>query len=354
MGSWLKKGIHELGDFFKDPMQTVKRYGPAIAVGAATGGNPWLTGAARTFGGKLAGEDTGDALRRGMMWGGGAYGVGKGINYLGQGSEAAAPSVSMDAVNPAEYSLMGSTPEMSNAYAASQATSPSYSLLPESEAALKLSPEVAGITGGSPNAYINRGSVNMPATSGYSLMEPAGAAMINPANYSMGISPITTTPSGGGISSLLKGGKSWALPATLLGSNLLSSYNQAQMMEDLAKSQEESYEDYLTAINPPEEVKEERFRGLKEGILKEAPAARRRSESRLAGRGIRGRGVTSPAVQKEGDIQDAINAAHLAIYGTYNVPSTPGPVNYAPGTANLMGSNIADLSTLLAMYGLTR
>jgi len=122
---------------------------------------------------------------------------------------------------------------------------------------------------------------------------------------------------------------------------------QKEMMKDLNKSQQRSYDKYLTTINPPADVQESRFNELKSGILERAPGARTGTANRLAARGIRGQGVGAPIAETDTDIQRAINDAYFKIYGQYNVPSQPGPANYSPSFWNLMGSNMGDVGSYL-------
>jgi hypothetical protein len=43
----------------------------------------------------------------------------------------------------------------------------------------------------------------------------------------------------------------------------------------------------------------------------------------------------------------AKNAAYNQIYGTYNVPSSPGPANYSPSGLNIAGSNATSTANYL-------
>jgi len=122
---------------------------------------------------------------------------------------------------------------------------------------------------------------------------------------------------------------------------------QKEMMKDLNKSQQRSYQDYLGTINPPAAVQESRFNELKSGILERAPGARTGTANRLAARGIRGQGVGAPIAETDEGIQRAINDAYNQVYGQYNVPSQPGPANYSPSFWNLMGSNMGDIGSYL-------
>jgi hypothetical protein len=56
-----------------------------------------------------------------------------------------------------------------------------------------------------------------------------------------------------------------------------------------------------------------------------------------------------------GDVSEASrlakNAAYNKIFGTYNVPGSPGPANYSPSAGNLAVGNAAQLTNyLLPLY----
>jgi len=121
------------------------------------------------------------------------------------------------------------------------------------------------------------------------------------------------------------------------------------MMKNLAGAQTESYNQYLSQLNPPEDVKQAQFRDLESQITKNVPTMRRRLSNELASRGVRGQGLASPTAGSEKQIQDLKNQAYFNVYGKYNVPQTPPPVPYTPGTGSLLGSNVANLGSLLAM-----
>jgi len=137
-----------------------------------------------------------------------------------------------------------------------------------------------------------------------------------------------------------EGALKYGLPvaATIYGAR-----QQAGMGEDLARAQEQSYQNYLQAINPPEPVQEARFNELRSQIVGAAPAAQRRLTDTMASRGIKRRGLVSPLTQQQLATQDAVNQAYRQIYGTYNVPSAPGPVAFTPSTTQLLGSQAGQL-----------
>lgn len=120
---------------------------------------------------------------------------------------------------------------------------------------------------------------------------------------------------------------------------------QQKMMKEHSKAQRKSYDKYLSTINPPAGVKEARFNELRRGILERAPGARRGTANRLAARGIRGQGPAAPIAETDEAIQRSINDAYSAIYGQYNVPSQPGPTDYAPSFWNLFGANVGDIGS---------
>ena len=148
--------------------------------------------------------------------------------------------------------------------------------------------------------------------------------------------------------------------AGLQAANLLSSGLQSSMMKGANDAQTKSYEDYLSAINPPAAVKDTQFAALAENARTQGNIAKKRVADTLAARGITGKGMAAPTGDFAQAEKDAINAAYNKIFGTYNVPSTPGPVNYAPSTGQLAGSNLAQmtaqgipLALLMSKYGVT-
>jgi len=132
-----------------------------------------------------------------------------------------------------------------------------------------------------------------------------------------------------------------------IGMQLYGMSEQKKMMKDLNKANQKSYDKYLTTINPSADVQASRFNELKSGILERAPGARTGTANRLAARGIRGQGAGAPVAETDDAIQRAINDAYFKIYGQYNVPSQPGPANYAPSFGNLVGSNAGDIGSYL-------
>ena len=129
--------------------------------------------------------------------------------------------------------------------------------------------------------------------------------------------------------------------AAIVGGSLM----QSNQMKDLAEKQAKSYKDYLSAINPPAEVKQTQFNQLKDQVMSQAPVARRRLEDSLASRGIRGAGAAAPMGSQESQIQKALNDAYFKIYGTYNVPGSPGPTSATPSAGSLLGMNAGQIGS---------
>lgn len=165
------------------------------------------------------------------------------------------------------------------------------------------------------------------------------------------LSPVEVDEGAGGPLSFL--GKNKTLPI-LAGSQLLNTFAQKDMFEGLNEAQGQSYADYLKSINPPDSVKQARFREAKSNISNTATTARRRLSDTLAARGIRGRGTASPNAGLERGVMKAENDAYNQIFGQYNVPGTPPPVNYTPGIASLLGKNVSDIGTLLFLQELAK
>jgi len=131
------------------------------------------------------------------------------------------------------------------------------------------------------------------------------------------------------------------MPLMYVGSNLAGAYTQSKMAKDAAKKAEKSYDKYLDTINPPKNVLDARYAEAKDYITGSAPTARRRLENRLASRGIRGRGATSPISDQEQAIQDQLNDAYFNVYTNYNVPSQTPPAVPTPSMGQMFGTNIA-------------
>ncbi len=121
--------------------------------------------------------------------------------------------------------------------------------------------------------------------------------------------------------------------------NALNSYNQASMTKGANQAQQQSWQDYLNAINPPETVKAQRYgAGLGE-VERTGTQTREKVASQMAARGVRGRGTAAPTGDVAEAERQAKNLLYNQIYGQYNVPSAPGPSNYAPSGGQLFGAN---------------
>lgn len=147
---------------------------------------------------------------------------------------------------------------------------------------------------------------------------------------------------------------------SILAANALSSVLQSGMMGDVNKAQQESYANYLNAINPPEAVKRARYGALAENARTMGTLTQKRIDESLAARGVRGKGRAAPT----GDVAEAtrksLNDAYNMIFGQYNVPGGPGPVNYAPSAGQLAGQSTAQMAAqgiplmlLMSKYGVT-
>ncbi len=125
----------------------------------------------------------------------------------------------------------------------------------------------------------------------------------------------------------------------LVALNALNSYNQASMMKGANTANQQSWQDYLNAINPPETVKAQRYgAGLGE-VERTGTQTREKVASQMAARGVRGRGTAAPTGDVAEAERQAKNLLYNQIYGQYNVPSAPGPSNYAPSGGQLFGAN---------------
>ena len=158
---------------------------------------------------------------------------------------------------------------------------------------------------------------------------------------------------GGGIGNTLKGAFDIAKPfLPIAASALLSGQGakaQQNMYENLAGAQQQSYQQYLQNLNPPEQVKQAQYQKAVNQILPTANLNSRKIYNELASRGVRGGGLASPTAGMERDVTKAKQNAYLDIYGRYNVPQVPPPVAYTPGTSNIIGSNAGDIGTTLLL-----
>lgn len=181
----------------------------------------------------------------------------------------------------------------------------------------------------------------------------AASGVIN-SDYAAGPmwSAIPSGGAGGGgtpLSSALDTVKPFIGPAATAGSMIYGANQQSKMGRGLANAQQQSYDQYLNAINPPEAVKQAMFNKVNSQILSSAPLQMRKISNELASRGVRGQGTASPIAGAQRGVTGAQRNAYLDIYGRYNVPNQPGPTNWAPTTGNLMGKNVGDIGTLMMM-----
>lgn len=144
----------------------------------------------------------------------------------------------------------------------------------------------------------------------------------------------------------------------MMGANILGSLGQSGMYGDINEAQQKSYQDYLGMINPPAEVKAARYGDLSSNVREQGDVAESSLMNKLASRGIRGKGLAAPS----GDLAEAerkmMQDAYNQVYGTYNVPSAPGPVDYSPDFLDLMMGNVGQaasqgipLALILSKYG---
>jgi hypothetical protein len=144
----------------------------------------------------------------------------------------------------------------------------------------------------------------------------------------------------------------------LMASNVISSMNQSNMMQGANEAQQQSYKEYLNALNPTEDVKSSRYNALASNVRSQSTAAQKKIDDALAARGVRGKGKAAPAGDVSEAEREALNQAYNQIYGTYNVPGSPGPTNYSPSGTNLAVGNTTQLASqalplmlLMSKYG---
>jgi len=135
--------------------------------------------------------------------------------------------------------------------------------------------------------------------------------------------------------------------------NVINSMNQANMAQGVNEAQQRSYNDYLSAINPPPSVRQSRYQESLGNIAATSKNARQNVLNTMAARGVRGRGMAAPT----GDLAEAErqsrNQAYNQAFGTWAAPGSPGPANYAPGAGNLAlggATNAANYLLPLLMY----
>ena len=314
---------------------------------------------------------------------GGLYGAAEGAGAVGAEPLAAtvgaaeAPAVSEAVALPSlsgggsgtapgitgATSLFPEAAPMTASQAALQTTNPDVSFILNDMAANAASNDAAIAAAGGVGAG-SGAMVASPASEGSSAFGPVQQAELNTAINSgeipagKGASPWDfITNSADSVGGYVKNNPI----KTMLGATALNSVLQSGMMKGVNEAQNKSYQDYINAINPPESVKSVRFNTLAENARTQGALAQKKIDESLAVRGVRGKGKVAPTGDVALSTKDAINAAFNQIYGTYNVPSTPGPVNYAPSAGQLAGTNVAQMTAqsiplmmLMQKYGVTQ
>ena len=149
------------------------------------------------------------------------------------------------------------------------------------------------------------------------------------------------------------GGGGWGALASIaapIAMNLFGAHQQSNIMKDARKKEDQRWDEYVNALNPPKDVLDTRFAEAKNFITSSAPTARRRLDNRLASRGIKGKGAVSPVTDHEGSIQNALNQAYFNTYGNYRAPNMPGPATPDVSTGQLAGINAAQMFNNLYPY----
>lgn len=198
---------------------------------------------------------------------------------------------------------------------------------------------IFGETGGAATAPTGVPGAALPTTADALV---SGGANIPPAGTSI-------------VDKIISGAKTVLPAASLVGSNVLGSGQQADMLGDLNQANLDAYNQYLGNINPPKDVLDTRFDAARTQIRGAASGARRRISDTLASRGIRGQGVAAPLAEFETDVVlPAESQAFNQIFGQFNVPSAPGPANFAPTGGQLAGTSLAQSANQLLPLILAR
>lgn len=210
------------------------------------------------------------------------------------------------------------------------------------------------------SSYSGMGNINgMPY--GGDIMGPPQAtgipisSTLSLPSYSGGSTNQAQPTSGGGgstLSSIMSTAKPFIAPALGLGAALYGANAQNQMAQNLNQGQQASYNQYLNALNPPEDVKQAQYQKAVNQILPTASLNQRKIYNELASRGVRGAGLASPTAGMQRDVTKAKQNAYLDIYGRYNVPQALPPVSFTPGTSNLIGSSVGDIGTAMLLKNL--
>ncbi len=257
-------------------------------------------------------------------------------DYYGSPKPASAVSMEAEALVPSGYLGPGTTVTPTGAFGPMESFGNAPISSPMS------TPITPSMQGGSAMPDLN----NYLYTDYPSGMEPSGM------DTGLGYQPNAVTNPG--VMDYLNRGYNWAgnNPGKLgmmglIGLNLANSFNQAGMNKGINQAQTQSYQDYLGTINPPEATKQARYQTLLGNVRNTAGRTYADVASRLAARGIRGRGVAGPTGDVAEAERQAENAAYNQIFGTYNVPSGPGPAAYSPSGGQLATSQATQVANYL-------
>lgn len=152
-----------------------------------------------------------------------------------------------------------------------------------------------------------------------------------------------------GLGSVVKTVAPIAVP---LASQWYQGKQQADMMKDLNKAQQQSYSQYLGMMKPSAAERGASYNQEAANIRSNAELGARRLGNTMAARGIRGQGTIAPVANYQGSVMDAENQLYNNIYGIenrypYGTPGAP-PVDYAPSSGQLGGSNIASYASYMS------
>jgi hypothetical protein len=394
-GGTVDRSIRGVGGtgFGKAVAPVVDVVGPVVGgvVGGIYGGPAGAAGGAAAGGGfasKWRGDDNEAAAKRAAIAGGLAYLGGTVAQGMSGGSSAGA-AIGADAMDAAAGAAMtggnvaGSAPlatstlnsvldsatPLAEAMAAADTIAPTASVaefVPTATeaAAQTTNPNLASILGdmgatAESNAAIAAGGAgggSALATAAQPAAEiPATQAPLPLDEFS---TPATTWDK---ISSSFNKAGSWATEnpmKVLFGLNAINSLSKAGMMSGANDAQQKSYQDYLNTINAPTAVKNARFDTLAGNVRSAGTLAQQKIDDTLAARGVRGKGKSAPTGDLAEATRKSMNDAYNSIFSQYNVPSTPGPVNYSPGVANLLTGDMTQmaaqgipLALILSKYG---
>jgi hypothetical protein len=131
------------------------------------------------------------------------------------------------------------------------------------------------------------------------------------------------------------------------GLNAFNSWNQSAQMRGINNAQQQSYNDYLNTLNPPDTTKQARYQTLLGNVNKTAGQTEQNVMGGLAARGIRGHGLAGPTGDLSEANRQARNSAYNQIYGTYTVPGAPGPAASTPSAGQTALGTTTQLSNYL-------